>query len=149
MKREAALQALSRDHHQTLVLAQKLQRADEATRDGVRESFLEYWLRAGWLHFREEEEILLPAFAAYGDPHHPLVAQVLCEHIAFRARVDALARNADASVSELRELGEVLADHIRLEERELFPLIERTLPEPAMAALATALADREGNCGNG
>jgi hypothetical protein len=102
MKREAALEALSRDHHQTLVLAQKLRQADPGSRKRVRESFLEYWLRAGWLHFRVEEEVLLPAFGAYGDPHHPLVARVLCEHVAFRARVDALARDPNACVAELR-----------------------------------------------
>jgi hypothetical protein len=41
----------------------------------------------------------------------------------------------------LHELGARLDDHVRLEEHELFPLVERTLPEPAMAALGERLRD--------
>ena len=145
MKRDPSLQTLSRDHHQTLALAQKLRRVTPATKESLRNTFLEHWLRSGWLHFRLEEEVLLPAFGAYGDAHHPLVAQVLCEHVSLRARVDALARDDDAPVDELRELGEALADHIRLEERKLFPLIEQTLPAPALEALAATLDAQEGH----
>ena len=67
MKRTAALQPLSRDHHQALSVAQKLRRADAGTAPGVRDAFLEFWRSHGRDHFRSEEEILLPAFAGHGD----------------------------------------------------------------------------------
>ena len=40
----------------------------------------------------------------------------------------------------LRTLGEKLEAHIRLEEREVFPLIEETLPEHALQEVASRLA---------
>jgi hypothetical protein len=42
MKRSAALASLSRDHHQALVVAQRLRRATDATAAEARETFLAY-----------------------------------------------------------------------------------------------------------
>jgi hemerythrin-like domain-containing protein len=53
---------------------------------------------------------------------HPLIARVLTDHV----RIRHLASRADASPQALHELGERLERHVRLEERELFPLIERS-----------------------
>jgi hypothetical protein len=63
MKRHPALAELSRDHHQALVVARRLKRADDESVDRAREGFLDYWEHEGSEHFREEEEILLPELA--------------------------------------------------------------------------------------
>ena len=84
MKRSRALASLSRDHHQALVIAQKLRRADVAGAEEARTAFLAYWSEHGSEHFRLEEELLLPAYAAHGDPHHPLVLEALGDHVAIR-----------------------------------------------------------------
>jgi hypothetical protein len=139
MKRDRALVSLSRDHHQALFVAQRLRRATTHTADEARAAFLAYWEGHGRAHFRLEEEVLLPAYAAHGDPHHPLVAQVLCDHVAIRHRADELARDGASTVAVLRELGVRLAEHVRLEERELFPLIEAAMPAAQLAAVAVAL----------
>ena len=91
MKRSAALASLSRDHHQALVVAQRLRRAEAGTAADARERFLTYWGEHGRRHFRLEEEILLPGYAAYGDAHHPLVLRVLGDHVAIHQRADRLA----------------------------------------------------------
>jgi hypothetical protein len=139
MKRNPGLVTLSRDHHQALSVAQKLRRATADTAQEARSAFVAYWEEHGRAHFRLEEEILLPAYAAHGDPHHPLVARALCDHVAIRARADALAVDEAPDPATLRELGEGLADHVRLEERELFGLIEAALPAARLAAVAAAL----------
>ena len=139
MKRDPALISLSRDHHQALSVALRLRRATAETAAGVRADALRFWMTAGRAHFRLEEEVLLPAYARHGDAHHPLVARALCDHVAIRQRMDALARDAAPQVVGLRELGAMLSDHVRLEERELFVLIEQTLPAAELAALAGAL----------
>jgi hypothetical protein len=139
MKRDPALISLSRDHHKALSVALRLRRATAETATDVRADALRFWTTAGRAHFRLEEEVLLPAYARHGDPHHPLVARVLCDHVAIRQRMDILARDAPPDVACLRELGTMLADHVRLEERELFVLIEQTLPAAALAALAAVL----------
>jgi hypothetical protein len=140
MKRDPALTSLSRDHHQALRVAQQLRRADAQTADDARVSFLAYWREHGEAHFRVEEEVLLPAFAAHGDPHHPLVARALCDHVAIRQRADELTGGSGAGPARLQELGQMLADHVRLEERQLFVLIEQTMPPEPLAAVAAALA---------
>lgn len=139
MKRDPALVSLSRDHHQALFVAQQLRRATTQTADEARAAFLAYWEGHGRVHFRLEEEVLLPAYAGYGDPHHPLVARVLCEHVAIRHRADALARDRASTAAPLHDLGVRLADHVRLEERGLFPLIESLMPAARLAVVAVAL----------
>ncbi|MDP1850110.1 MAG: hemerythrin domain-containing protein, partial [Solirubrobacteraceae bacterium] len=143
MKRNPALVSLSRDHHQALSVALRLRRATAETAADVRADALRFWTTAGRAHFRLEEEVLLPAYAPHGDPHHPLVARVLCDHVAIRQRMDALARDAPTEVARLRELGTMLSDHVRLEERELFVLVEQALPAADLAALAGALQRAE------
>jgi hemerythrin HHE cation binding domain-containing protein len=143
MKRDPALTSLSRDHHQALVVAQKLRRATSGTAGQSRAALLRYWEAHGRLHFRLEEEVLLPAYAGHGDPHHPLLARALCDHVAIRHAVDKQAGRPAIRVAELHQLGGLLGDHIRLEERQLFPLIERAIPAAQLAALAAHLEQAE------
>jgi hypothetical protein len=143
MRRDPALVTLSRDHHLALSVAQKLRRATADNAGQARGAFMTYWDEHGRAHFRLEEEILLPAYAAHADPHHPLVARALCDHVAIRALADALAVDNAPDPARLHELGEALADHVRVEERELFGLIEAALPVDRLAAVAAALERAE------
>lgn len=143
MKRDPALVSLSHGHHRALFVALGLRRATAETADEASASFLDYWERHGRTHFRLEEEVLLPAYAAHGTAHHPLVAHALCDHVAIRQLAGGLTDGPAASVETLRELGSELAQHVRFEERELFPLIEAAMPAPALAALADALERAE------
>lgn len=139
MKRHDALTSLSRDHHRALVVAQRLKRASEDTAAGTREAFLDYWRADGKRHFREEEEILLPTYAGFGDPDQPVVARVLIDHVRIRRLADQLA-GCSADIGVLHSLGAHLDEHVRREERELFPLIERELPGAELARLAELLS---------
>ena len=144
MKRSAALASLSRDHHLALTVAQQLRRADAEHASQARERFLAYWHDHGLRHFQLEENILLPGYAAYGDPYHPLVLQVLGDHVAIRQRANRLSRQSAApDPRELHDLGQRLAAHVRREERELFPSIEQAIPAGELMALAQDLQDAE------
>jgi Hemerythrin HHE cation binding domain len=145
MKRDPALVSLSRDHHQALAVARRLRRATLETESEARTDALRFWSAAGRAHFRLEEEVLLPAFARHGDAHHPFVARALCDHVAIRQRMDALELDRSPPLASLHELGAVLSDHVRFEERELFALIEHALPDSDLAAVARAL--QHGPCG--
>lgn len=143
MKRASALQPLSRDHHEALFVAQKLRRATEETAIEARDQLLTYWRNHGAQHFRCEEEELLPAYAGHGDPGHPLVVQVLVDHVEIRRRARDLEHAEAPSVEGLRQLGAKLSEHVRLEERELFPLIEKAVPAAELELLAARLASVE------
>jgi hemerythrin-like domain-containing protein len=143
VKRASALVRLSRDHHESLVAAQRLRRATRATSQEVRETFLAHWSRCESRHFRVEEEVLLPALAGWCDPYEELIARTLCDHVAIRARVAWLRADELAPPAALHELGSRIAAHVRMEERELFPLIEQTMPELELAELADAVEHAE------
>jgi hemerythrin-like domain-containing protein len=142
MKRHPALQTLSRDHHQALVVAQRLRKAGDRGTGEAQEAFLEFWRKECQLHFRVEEEVLLPRFAAAGGGNSPAIARVLVDHAEIRLHALRL-QEGSASTDVLRELGELLADHVRLEERDLFPAIEEVLSDRQLRRLAADVAGAE------
>lgn len=141
MKRSEALTPLSHDHHQGLVVAQRLRRADGV--DGpAADDFRRFWVEHGGRHFRVEEEVLLPFWRMLGNADAQHVARLAQEHLEIRAltlKVEA----KEAELAELRGLGELLRAHIRYEERELFPLIEGDLDAAAQRRLGAAVQRAE------
>lgn len=141
MKRHPALRSFSDDHHQGLVRALRLRRAAggegkepaEAAKD-----FLGFWREDTRLHFRREEEVLLPVLAAWGmDLEREPFTTMLAQHARLRGLVMRLEDEAGSVDPEvLAEIGQLLEAHIRLEERVIFPLIEETLPEEGMREVA-------------
>ncbi len=137
MKRHPALQPLSRDHHHALVIARRLRRATPDDAADAAHAFLAHWEGEEQKHFRIEEEVLLPAYATHGEMNHPAIARALLDHVMIRR--DALRLADTPPLEVLHELGDRLAAHVELEERELFPLIERSLPEAELAELGERL----------
>jgi hemerythrin-like domain-containing protein len=143
MKRSEALRALSHEHHQGLFVALQLKRARQETASEARRAFLDFFEREGARHFRAEEEWLLPAYARHSAVDRPEIARVLTEHVELRRRGQDLESNADPDPAALRELGELLENHIRFEERVLFPMIEEVLPVDELERLGAAFARAE------
>lgn len=140
MKRSEALKPLSREHHHALFLAKVVR--DQKGEGDSRQRFLDFWGEEESIHFRIEEEVLLPGSNLSGPDEDPEVARMLSDHLAIRrgaARVIA----DEASPAELVELIDRLHDHVRFEERELFPRIERELPEDRLEELAEAIRQAE------
>ena len=110
---------LSRDHHHTLVWARRLQRGET---DGF-----EAYRRGLARHFREEEEErVFPLLAEFCPEPPAVLGRALVDH----ARIRALPAD--------RELGALLEAHVRLEERELFELLQEVVPDARLAALVAA-----------
>jgi hypothetical protein len=141
MKRTDALQPLSRDHLKALLAAKRVVDASDAATAGA--AFSRFW-ELERDHFRLEEEILLPHWAAHAEIDAPAVERVLADHLAIRAGALRLARGA-LSLDELHDLGTRLHDHVRFEERRLFPMIEDALDADALDALGLALHDLHSN----
>jgi hemerythrin-like domain-containing protein len=139
VKRSKALQSLSRDHHHALRVAQQLRRAEDA--DRAANTFFDYWSSEGRRHFEVEEEVLLPYWALLGNFNREAVTRLSLEHL--RIRAAALKLSREPSLELAGELGAQLADHIRFEERELFPLMEADLGEEALQDLASAVSAAE------
>jgi quercetin dioxygenase-like cupin family protein len=124
MKRHPALIALSHDHHHTLVMARRLRRAGESGDPTSRVAeFVRFYENVAVPHFREEEEVLFPLVSEQ-DEARPLVVRALLDHQRLHALAAQLERPADAQ-GLVHELATLLEEHVRLEERQLFPLIEQ------------------------
>jgi mannose-6-phosphate isomerase-like protein (cupin superfamily) len=130
VKRHPALVPLSHDHHPALVEARRLRQHGPAA---ARE-FLRFFGSETTRHFREEEELVFPLL--YGDEPEQL-REVLLQHQRLRALAGRLRGGEDVSA----ELADLLEAHIRLEERDLFELIQRRVPEDQLASIG--LAPRE------
>lgn len=151
MKRSPSLRDLSSDHHQGLVQARRLVKAANGETpdagsiaiEDVARDFLTFFSEETTRHFREEEEVLLPAFARYGEPSLPPVVRMLVEHVHMRRLVDDLQRQSntgDPSLETMLAIGELLREHIRHEEDVVFPLIEGAMPQEALTELAGRLS---------
>lgn len=134
MKRIAQLQSLSREHHLSLVLANKATKtaklADKvqikAFCQQVSEEFDSRWEA----HFRKEEHSI---FTLIEDKYQALLVETSDEDANLiellkhqHQQIRALATNMQQGrIDQLAEFGQLLKDHTRLEERRLFPLISQ------------------------
>jgi hemerythrin-like domain-containing protein len=151
MKRHPSLHPLSQHHHFALIQALEMRRAAEAPAEKraaavarQAEKFVRFWHRSGQVHFREEEEVLLPAYARHVrlDTDSD-VMRVLADHAEIRAAVrdfeQRLAAKIPIGAEEIGRLGKLLHDHVRLEENEVFPRIEKTLGEEQLNVMGRRL----------
>jgi hemerythrin-like domain-containing protein len=151
MKRASELRDLSDHHHQGLVNARRLRTAaagEESTPlEKTAETFLKFWREETTAHFREEEEVLLPVLAGYGgEVGQGPVTEMLAQHAQIRGLVMQLSdevRNGAVRSETLKSMGELLETHIRLEEREVFPMIEEVLPEEGLKEITSRLKVKE------
>ena len=146
MKRNEHLMPLTHDHHHALAQARRLQLAAAAGPQECLEAglgFLNFYEKDTLLHFREEEEIVFPLVVEHEEAAAPL-ARLLMEHLRIHALVHKLRTETDAgepTPDTLAGLGKTLEQHIRFEEKTMFPMIER-LVAPALEEVQLARRDR-------
>lgn len=127
MKRHAALARLSREHHLALALSKRAKSIlGETNKAPLRLAFemAKSFDQDIEPHFRIEERILLPALEKQGQL--TLAARTFNEHNALR---ELASRLMIGETGEIQVFGALLEQHVRFEERELFPLIEATLTQ--------------------
>ena len=141
-KRLDALLPLTRDHHHALSQARRLKTSaespDRATRTRAADDFLNFYLGRALHHFREEEELFFPP-AIEHEEAGPMVARAVLEHLNIHRLVGLLKRDlvkADVTPGLMAEISEALRLHVRFEEDELFPLIERLVPLERLEEIA-------------
>jgi hemerythrin-like domain-containing protein len=151
LKRHASLHPLSQHHHFALIQALEMKRAVEAAPEKRVEAiarsakkFVIFWHAAGSEHFREEEDVLLPAYARHTRLDQDAdVMRLLADHAEIRAAVcdfeQRFAAGRAIDVEAVTHLAKLLRDHVRMEENEVFPRIERTLGEEGLNAMGARL----------
>jgi hemerythrin-like domain-containing protein len=126
---------LSREHAEGAIFISRIRQgisktATERLRDYVRW----YWKNHIRPHFFQEEKILLP----YIPPQHSWAIKLKEDHAYIRDLVLSLDQHADKhSFSALCDL---IDEHVRFEERDLFTYMENNLIEEELDAISQKLA---------
>ncbi len=133
MKRHEALAPLSREHHGALLLAQLLKKDAPAykglpTLPSDKLIYVVNFYKANLqTHFIKEEE-LLAKVKQYHPEIEKLSAEINNEHRQLTNLFNTLDKENNL-IDSLDALGKALENHIRKEERVLFPLIQQYCPE--------------------
>jgi hemerythrin-like domain-containing protein len=125
LKRSKELAPLSREHHDGLQYVWKIR---EGLKNGASISKLKQYTIWSWQqhikpHFFQEERILLKHMPL----DHHLAIRMQKEHENIREFI--LSLDQDAENTTFIQLCDLLNDHIRFEEREVFAYLEKTLSE--------------------
>ena len=129
MKRHEALVQLSRDHHFGLLLCWKLKEGlkREISVERMSKYIGLFYLKNLKPHFAEEEETI---FKVLGE-EHPLIQEAISQHRIFKKMIED-GLETPAQIEEFRALLEL---HIRTEERQIFPEIEKQATDEQLAAI--------------
>ncbi|MHA6280538.1 hemerythrin domain-containing protein [Salinimicrobium sp. CAU 1759] len=129
LKRHEALQPLSRDHHQGLLLCWKIRKGLKHRIEHERiKSYTDYFFSSQLRpHFDFEEDEIFPLLGK----EHPLTIRALREH----HRLEYLFQ-AEASEENFSSIEKELNRHIRFEERELFMVLQDNISEEKLQQIS-------------
>jgi len=135
IKRSKELAPLSREHHEGLLFVWKIRRGCHLKIENKRiYQFISWFWDADLkAHFFKEEEIL----AHVCPPDSELLQQMLAEHKNIRRQVEELSESSDYAAFEI--LASSVNDHIRFEERQLFPAIENAATKAQLLQVGESL----------
>ena len=145
MKRHPALIPISREHHDSLILARLLQKDSPPYKGlpldvkGKADYALDFYKNKLISHFIAEEKIL-PLVKGLNLKIDVLISEILEEHDHFHSSFNAI--NTQSNMADhLDKLGKDLELHIRKEERQLFPLIQENSSEQVLNTIEVILSD--------
>ncbi|MHB1179329.1 MAG: hemerythrin domain-containing protein [Daejeonella sp.] len=143
MKRHPSLIPLSREHHGALILA-RLLRQDAPHYKGLptdapgkADYALKFYQDEIIEHFDEEEKVIL-LVKGINPELDLLLGEMEKEHVQLHELFRLINNNSDLS-GHLDKLGRALEDHVRKEERRIFPMIQDSCSEELLNTIAESL----------
>lgn len=143
IKRSKALMPFSREHHFDLLLAWKIRRGlangTEAERIAAYICYLnEHLIKK---HFQDEETLLfLPLI-----PRDELCIRALKEHQAIRKLAEEICSGQYHDAVRFNHFANTLEEHVRFEERELYPHLEEVISRERLSELKEIIAASHGD----
>ncbi len=130
MKRKTELETLSFEHHDALVIALRLKKGLKinANLQAMVDYALSVYQKHLLHHFKQEEQILVEPLQSQVEAK-AAVQQMLREHQRFAELISFLKNHNTDHAKLVQEFAELLEQHIRFEERTLFPLAEKLIPD--------------------
>jgi hemerythrin-like domain-containing protein len=138
IKRNKHIVLLSKDHHLALLFCWKIRQGLQiGVEPGRMKNYVGYFWNHHMLeHFREEEEIL---FAPVQDP---MIGKAMEDHQIIAAMVGSITSGETESIDAFKSLADAVDNHVRYEERELFPQLEKILSEEQLNTIGHQLNEQ-------
>ena len=136
IRRNEHIKKLSKDHHSGLLFCWKIRQGikHEVAAERIKKYAGYFWSNHLAPHFEEEEVIL---FSPLNDE---LVQRAIDDHKQIKHQLDELLDgSAGEAKNGLMHLANLIDDHIRYEERKLFPHLEKVLSEKQLEEIGRKL----------
>jgi hemerythrin superfamily protein len=138
---KSAIQLLKQDHREV----EQLLRGFESGRSGRKEDIARQICQALTVHAQIEEEIFYPAAReALRRDDEELVAEATVEHASLKdliSQIEASEQSDEIFEARVKVLGEYVKHHVREEEGEIFPKLQKTSVD--LEALGEQLSQRK------
>ena len=149
MKRDKQLHPLSWQHHDELISCLLIKKGIKKNVESVilKDFIFTFWKDDLEKHMKSEEEILLPALARnHFEPHY--IRIIKTDHDLIRILIERM-QIFDESHRFFELFATLVEQHIRFEERFIFPLVQELIEEPEMDRLGALLGNvHTRNCNN-
>lgn len=133
IKRNKSLVNLSKEHHFGLLASWKIRRGFDLQIEPKRiaDFVINLWETHLRSHFNAEEIILFNVIK------HPLIDEALAQHLKLRALITSISK--DFNTKQLTDFANLLEQHIRFEERQVFKMLQQELSEDKLDKIGKLL----------
>ncbi|HEV2482382.1 MAG TPA: hypothetical protein VGS79_22110 [Puia sp.] len=133
MKRDANIIPLSRDHHYGLLFCWKIRQglAKHVELERIQRYVQHFWEHHLQGHFAEEETLLFR--------EDPLCLEAKEQHHKIQNLVQAIQGSGVWMEAYYRRLADQVEQHIRFEERQVFPFLEQKLTKDQLTGIGVEL----------
>ena len=143
LKRSTHLKPLSRDHHDGLLLCWKIRQGLKNNIEDLRiVSYVAFCFEQELKEHFDQEERLVVSLLKEGDPE---IRKAREQHKELNWLIQKIIRTDDSEKALLAAFADRLEDHIRFEERQLFPYIEKNADPDSFDHAGKIIADLHGN----
>ena len=139
IKRHPQLATLSRQHHSVLLFCWKIRQGlnKEIAFGRIAQYIRYFWTKYLSIHFHEEESILFKA-APGGS-----CIKAIDQHIAIEQSIKAVTSSLTDHPESFSLLADLVEHHVRYEERELYPQLEKQMGEQLLLNVGGRLQETE------
>lgn len=133
IKRNKSLVNLSKEHHFGLLASWKIRRGFELKVEPKRmaDFVINLWETHLSSHFNAEEVMLFNVIK------HSLVDEALAQHLKLRTLITSISK--DGNTEQLTDFANLLEQHIRFEERQVFKMLQQELSEEKLDEIGKQL----------
>ena len=139
ISRNEHIKKLSREHHFSLLFCWKIRQGLKmnVAMERISKYVQYFWQQHLQPHFREEENIF---FAPIKDR---LVQRAVNEHKYIKQQIEDLANySGNNGRKSLEKIADMVYEHVRYEERDLFPHLERKLSKEQLENIGEQIDNR-------